>query len=118
MARESTPGSWPVANRGVLDDVVEATGLGKLLARIFRRASARLAPAGEVRARLQRDQAVTMAGPCMARVDCLEGAVWVTCPSDGKDLQLTARQEAVFPGGGQVVVTAAGGPARVRLYWR
>jgi len=118
MARETTPGAWPSVNRGFLDDAVEALGLSKLFGRLSRRASARFAPGGEVQARLSRDQAVTLTGPCMARVGCLEGTIWVTCPSDGRDQQLSARQEAVFPGGGQVVVTAAGGPARVRLYWK
>lgn len=117
MAPEMTPRAWPSENRGLADDVAGLAGIGALAGRLAAKLAARFAPWGRVAANLSQGQTVVLEGSRMARVDCLEGAVWVTCPSDGRDLRMPAGKSVSFPGGGMVAVTAMDGPARVRLGW-
>ncbi len=59
--------------------------------------------------------AVTGAGNC--RVECLSGRAVVTAEGAGRDHILAPSQRLVIADGGKIVVSAAGGPARVRLRW-
>jgi len=118
MAPEMTPRVWPSENRGLADSAAGLAGIGTLFERLAIRLAARFAPWGRVSAKLSTGQTVVLDGSRMARVDCLDGRVWVTCPSDGRDLRLVAGGAVTFPGPGMVAVTAVDGPARVRLGWR
>ncbi|MFZ5426325.1 MAG: DUF2917 domain-containing protein [Thermodesulfobacteriota bacterium] len=118
MAPEMTPRAWPSENRGLTDDVAGLAGIGALFERLAERLAARFTPWGRVAAQLAQGQTIVLEGSRMARVDCLEGTVWVTCPSDGRDLRADAGKSVSFPGTGMVAVTAMDGPARVRLGWR
>ena len=118
MAGEMTPRNWPSESRGIVDNVAEAVRTRMGIGAAVKRIAARFAPWGRMAASLTRGQAVSLDGPRMARVECLEGTAWVTCPSDGRDLRLRAGESAVMRGPGRVVVSAAGGPASIRLGWK
>jgi hypothetical protein len=100
------------------DDVMDASRFMGRVAALARRLLAGLAPTGRVRVNLQPGQAVSLDGPDRALVECLEGAVWATCPSDGRDMRIRAGESAAFTRPGQVVLAAANRPARVVLRWR
>jgi hypothetical protein len=121
MALELTPRTWPAANRGLTDDAAEAVraaGRAGQARGLLARLALRLTPWGCVVARLKRGQTVTLHGPSQARVECLEGLAWVTCPSDGRDVTLKPGQAVRLPGSGLIAVSAMHGPARVRLGWK
>lgn len=118
MAPEMTPRTWPSESRGVVDDVSNAVGTRLVTGTFVERLAVRFAPWGRVAANLAPGQTVALDGPRMARVECLEGTAWITCPSDGRDLRLRPGESALLRGPGRVVVTAVRGPARVSLGWK
>ncbi|WP_243358178.1 DUF2917 domain-containing protein [Fundidesulfovibrio terrae] len=118
MAPEMTPRTWPAESRGMADDMLEGTRLARRAAGFIRRLLAGMAPRGRVRVNLLPGQAVSLDGPDRALVECLEGAVWATCPTDGRDLRIRAGESVSFAWPGQVVLAAANRPARVVLRWR
>ena len=118
MAREMTPRTWPSESRGMVDDATEALGAVKKPGSFFVRALSLFAPMGRVLVNLSQGQAAALDGSGMARVECLEGQAWVTCPGDGRDLGIRAGEAASIKGPGRVVVTAMYGPARIRLGWK
>jgi len=69
-------------------------------------------------ATLEKGQCLALDGALPATVECLAGAAWITCPAEGRDVQLRAGQAARIESPGNVVVAALGGPARIRLGWR
>jgi len=118
MATDMTPRTWPAESRGMADDALEAARFTGRVAGVFRRLLAGLAPHGRLRANLLPGQVLSLDGPGRALVECVEGAVWATCPSDGRDLRIRAGESASFWGPGQVVLAAVNRPARVVLRWR
>lgn len=101
-----------------MDDAAGWPGWAALGGRVLRSALARFAPWGAVTANLAKGQVVVLEGAGTARVECLSGNAWVTNPTDGRDIGLSAGQDALLARAGQVAVSAMGGPARVRLRWR
>lgn len=121
MAPDTTPGDWPSNSRGFLDDAADVTKAAMAASRLdgwFRKILMRLSPWGQVLVGLQPGQTTVFEGPRLARVECQDGRIWVTCPADGRDLSLSGGQSASFMEPGVVVVAAMGGPARVRLGWK
>lgn len=129
MAKDSTPTRWPSEPRGLLDDVADAVrraGLfrrfGLFLTTLRGSAQAVSPPTGEagglVSATLEKGQCLALDGSLPATVECLAGAAWITCPAEGKDVQLRAGQAARIESPANMVVAALGGPARIRMGWR
>lgn len=126
MAKDSTPSRWPSEPRGLLDDVADAVRragvfrrLGRLLAAMRGQGSAAVGSGGgQMSATLEKGQCLALDGSLPATVECLSGAAWITCPAEGRDVQLRAGQAARIASPGNVVVAALGGPARIRMGWR
>lgn len=126
MAKDSTPSRWPSEPRGLLDDVADAVRragvfrrLGRFLAAMLGQGSAALGSGGgQMSATLEKGQCLALDGSLPATVECLSGAAWITCPAEGRDVQLRAGQAARIASPGNVVVAALGGPARIRMGWR
>lgn len=126
MAKDSTPSRWPSEPRGLLDDVADAVRRAGLFGRLGRflaamRGQGSASPGtegGRMSATLEKGQCLALDGALPATVECLAGAAWITCPAEGRDVQLRAGQAARIESPGNVVVAALGGPARIRLGWR
>ena len=126
MVKDSTPSRWPSEPRGLLDDVVDAVRraglfrrLGRFLAAMQGKGSASPGTeGGRMSATLEKGQCLALDGPLPATVECLAGAAWITCPAEGRDVQLRAGEAARIESPGNVVVAAVGGPARIRMGWR
>lgn len=129
MAKDSTPSRWPSEPRGLLDDLADAVrraGLfrrfGLFLDALRGSAQAVSAPSGaaggQMSATLEKGQCLALDGSLPATVECLSGAAWITCPAEGRDVQLRAGQAARIESPANMVVAALGGPARIRLGWR
>jgi len=128
MAKDSTPTRWPSEPRGLLDDVADAVRRGGLFRRFGRFLEALRGPAqaaspppaaagGKISATLEKGQCLALDGSLPATVECLAGAAWITCPAEGKDVQLRAGQAARIESPANMVVAALGGPARIRMGW-
>lgn len=125
MAKDSTPTRWPSDSRGILDEVVDAVRRSGMLRRFgrFLEALRGLGPAGldglcgQMSATLEKGQCLALDGSRPATVECLAGAAWITCPAEGRDVQLRAGEAARLETPGNVVVAALGGPARIRMGW-
>lgn len=129
MAKDSTPSRWPSEPRGLLDDLADAVRRAGLLRRLGRFLAAMRGKGsrvlegsgglnGQMSATLERGQCLSLDGTLPATVECLAGAAWITCPAEGRDVQLRAGQAARIESPGNVVVAALGGPARIRMGWR
>lgn len=128
MAKDSTPDRWPSEPRGWLDDVADAVRRAGFIGRLGRflealRGSAQAvspqsgAAGGQMSATLEKGQCLALDGSLPATVECLSGAAWITCPAEGKDVQLRAGQAARIESPANMVVAALGGPARIRMGW-
>lgn len=126
MAKDSTPSRWPSEPRGLLDDVADAVRRAGLIGRLGRflaamRGHGVASPGtagGRMSATLEKGQCLALDGSLPATVECLAGAAWITCPAEGRDVQLRAGEAARIESPGNVVVAALGGPARIRMGWR
>lgn len=126
MAKDSTPSRWPSEPRGLLDDVADAVRragvfrrFGRFLGALSGFGTAFLeSEGGKMSATLEKGQCLALDGTLPATVECLSGAAWITCPAEGRDVQLRAGQAACIKSPGNMVVAALGGPARIRMGWR
>lgn len=118
MAPEMTPRTWPNENRGMVDDAVETGKTVKMANEFFQKMLTRLTPWGSLRVGLNPGQTVSLDGPRQARVECMDGVVWVTCPGDGGDMAVRTGESIGLSGGARVTITAMYCPARIILSWK
>ena len=118
MAPEMTPRTWPCESRGLVDEALETGRMVKMAKGFIRETLTRLTPWGSLRVGLNPGQTVSLDGPRQAKVECLDGVVWVTCPGDGGDLAVRAGDSLGLKGGARVTITAMYCPARIILGWK